>query len=436
MKKILFALAMILSVTAASAQTKTPAAAKSALDKAIATSQNAKKATKAATWLNLGKAYLDAYNAPTGVILSGIDKNQLMLMGFNERPVSSEMEPVTIGGETIFREAYADKNVYYYQNGTVAFTEVTKPVVENALEKAIEAYTKAKELDVKGSSAKKIESAIEDIHTKAIDEAYVHYNFGRMEQAGALFSLASDAYATVGKPDFENQYNSAYTYKAVGKLEKAAEILNKCLENDYYHDGDVFSQLGDIYKTIDSTKVIPVLKKGFEKFPQNQGILVGLINSYIETKADVNEIISLIDKAIVLEPNNASLYYVKGNIYKELDNEEQVLASYGKCFEVDPSYVFGFVGEGQYYYDKALKILEDAQDADWRTYDKEFAKYKEVMKKSIEPFENAFNITTDEGVKLGVAEYLKNIYFRYTNDGDEYVEAYNKYDEFVKANSK
>ena len=62
MKRILLALALLASLQVASAQqqVKSVSAAQKAAEKAIAASQDAKKSTKQATWLKLGKAYIDA----------------------------------------------------------------------------------------------------------------------------------------------------------------------------------------------------------------------------------------------------------------------------------------------------------------------------------------------------------------------------------------
>ena len=66
MKRILIALAVLLSVQVADAQTKSPEAAKKAVESAEAASKDAKKAAKVATWTKLASAYMDAYNAPAG----------------------------------------------------------------------------------------------------------------------------------------------------------------------------------------------------------------------------------------------------------------------------------------------------------------------------------------------------------------------------------
>ena len=72
MKRILIALAVLLAVQVADAQTtKTPAAAKKAVESAKAASENPKKEAKVATWLKLADAYMAAYNAPAGSARSG-----------------------------------------------------------------------------------------------------------------------------------------------------------------------------------------------------------------------------------------------------------------------------------------------------------------------------------------------------------------------------
>ena len=58
MRKLLIVLALLASVQVADAQGV--AAVKKALDAAVADSQNAKKATKVATWTKLGESYISA----------------------------------------------------------------------------------------------------------------------------------------------------------------------------------------------------------------------------------------------------------------------------------------------------------------------------------------------------------------------------------------
>ena len=141
MKKILLVLALIATVQFAYAQK--PEALKKAVEKAEVEAQNPKKAAKAATWLKLGEAYLKAYDAPAGNIWIGASQQELTIALAGQKPVAQEQ----VGN--YLKLVYADKDVYLNEAGSVAFYEVTNPIVENALEKAVEAYKKAYELEPK-----------------------------------------------------------------------------------------------------------------------------------------------------------------------------------------------------------------------------------------------------------------------------------------------
>ena len=51
---------------------------------------------------------------------------------------------------------------------------------------------------------------------------------------------------------------------------------------------------------------------------------------------------------------------------------------------------------------------------------------------ALEPFEKAYNITKDNQLKVSIAEYLKNIYYRFISNGPDYEAGYKKYNEVVK----
>ena len=43
-------------------------------------------------------------------------------------------------------------------------------------------------------------------------------------------------------------------------------------------------------------------------------------------------------------------------------------------------------------------------------------------------------MTKDETLKVSIAEYLKNIYYRFISKGPQYEEGYKKYDAIVSGN--
>lgn len=430
MKKILLALAVLASMQVANAQVKSAADAKKAVEAAEAAASNEKKAIKTATWLKLGQEYVKAYDAPTGNIIPGSSKTELALMMGSEKPVSTEA--VEIQGTPYTKEVYADKNLYFNANGQLAVIEVTKPVYTDALEKAIAAYQKAYDLDASHAKSKDIAAAFDLIGQKYNTEAYNKYTLGDLASASKYFEKAAEveALAPLSKIDTTSIYNAGFTAWATKDMSKAKELFEKCYNLGYYYEGgEVFAKLADV----DTLNTKKYLEEGFEKFPQSQSILIGLINYYLKSNESTDRLFELLDKAKANEPNNASLFYVEGNIRSQLGDTENAVKAYRKCAEINPEYEYGFIGEGTMYYNKAIEVQTKAQDElDDTKYMALVKEFEEDLKACIPAFEKAFEVTKSEQVKAGVAEYLKNAYYRFRDEGADYKAGYEKYSTYGK----
>ncbi len=430
MKKILLALAVLASMQVANAQVKSAADAKKAVEAAEAAASNEKKAIKTATWIKLGQEYVKAYDAPTGNIIPGSSKTELALMMGSEKPVSTEA--VEIQGTPYTKEVYADKNLYFNANGQLAVIEVTKPVYADALEKAIAAYQKAYDLDASHAKSKDIAAAFDLIGQKYNTEAYNKYTLGDLASASKYFEKAAEveALAPLSKIDTTSIYNAGFTAWATKDMSKAKELFEKCYNLGYYYEGgEVFAKLADV----DTLNTKKYLEEGFEKFPQSQSILIGLINYYLKSNESTDRLFELLDKAKANEPNNASLFYVEGNIRSQLGDTENAVKAYRKCAEINPEYEYGFIGEGTMYYNKAIEVQTKAQDElDDTKYMALVKEFEEDLKACIPAFEKAFEVTKSEQVKAGVAEYLKNAYYRFRDEGADYMAGYEKYSTYGK----
>ncbi|MBR4428333.1 MAG: hypothetical protein IKS78_03160, partial [Clostridia bacterium] len=269
---------------------------------------------------------------------------------------------------------------------------------------------------------------------------YTAYQLSRFEQASDYFERSFNASATapLSKLDTAILYNAGFSAWRAGDLDRAKQLFTRCLDYGYYATGgDVYVKLSDIARKQEDTKLSKdYLEAAFVKFPQSQGILVGLINYYLESNEDTGRLFELIGEAKENEPDNASLYYVEGNIYKQLGNRENAIASYRKCAETDAAYPYGFIGEGLLLYECAAKTLDEAVN------EMNDAKYRALLEKAnadleaaVAPFESAFGILDDAQTKLGVAEYIKNICFRF-RDKEGYQAKYEQYAAFVEANKE
>ena len=430
MKKVLLVLAFAAAFTAANAQVKSVAAAQTAVQKAKADVENPKKAEKFATWMKYGQTLIDAYDAPAGNGWLGAGKNEVQLVSNNEKPVS--VEQVVLSGQAWEKEVYPTRNYYYNEAGQLGIIEVTKPIYEDALDNALAAYKKAGELDVKNSKTKDIVSAINNISSKFNEEAYTAYTLGDLAKASTLFEKAAIAKETapLSQLDSNSIYNAGFTAWLVGDLDRAEKFFKRSYDIAYYGDGgETFAKLADIAeKKGNAEKGKDYLEEGFQKFPQSQSILVGLINYYLSNNGSTDRLFELLDEAKKNEPNNPSLYYVEGNICNQLDKTDEAVAAYDQCAVIDPNYAYGYIGKGQMFYNLAIKYSEQAQDEmDDAKYMALVEKFENSLKACIEPFEKAFNILQDDQTKSAVAEYLKNACFRFRTTDASYQEKYDKY---------
>lgn len=428
------ALAVLLTIQIADAQVKTPADAKKAVESATTATENPKKASKPATWLKLAGAYMDAYTAPMGNGWIGANKQELTFIMGSDKPTSTQT--VTLAGEQYSKETYSTMNYYFNANNQLALIEVTKPVYEDALDKALEAYRKAAEVDVKGSKTKDIDAGIKNISAKYVEQGMNKYMFGDLKAASVCFEKAVNASESAPTPAIDTMaiYNAGFTAWMTQDYAKAEPFFKRCLDLGYTEDGEVYAKLADIYSKLDKKEdAKSVLEKGFSAYPQNQSIIIGLINYYIESGEQPDELFALLDVAKKNEPNNASLYYVEGDIHNKLGHKDEAIAAYLKSNEIDPNYEFGLIGIGILYYNEALEIQEKAaNEFDDAKYAALIEEFEAALMNAIDPFEKAFNITKDNQIKVSIAEYLKNIYYRFRDKDPKYEEGYNKYSTIVE----
>ena len=450
MKRIFIALALVLSLQVADAQVKSPEAVKKAVEAAEAASQDPKKNIKPTTWLKLAEAYMNAYTNPAGIGWVGASKQELQMLMAGQQPLS--VEQAEVAGEAYTKEVYATCNYYFNGAGVLQIIEVTAPLYEDALENARVAYYEANKVDAKQAKLKDVNAGLEDIARKYINDAFNSYQFGDLAGASVLFEKAAKAAATepLNKIDTTAVYNAGFTAWMVQDYERAKSFFLECLAVPYYHeDGEVYSKLADVYAKLgDKAMTVETLEKGFSQFPQSQSILIGLINYYLENNENPDRLFELINLAKQNEPNNASLYYVEGNIYNELrqaTKEDEAKAAeylakaveaYDACEGVNPAYEFGHIGKGVMFYNYAIEIQEKANlEFDDKKYMALVEQFEAALMNAIAPFEKAFEVSADDSLKVSIAEYLKNIYYRFVTKGEEYEAGYNKYAEIVKNGS-
>lgn len=436
MKKIMILLALLSAMQIANAQ-KSAEAVNKAINAAKAACNDPKKAAKVGTWLSLAKASEEAYTAPQLQGLVGSGRNEVQMLNGNAKVLSTSEE--TLNGTNYIVDHYASCDYYYSEAQVLQMIVVTTPYVENPLETALYAYENASKNDPKGSKTKDIREGIKKVAEFYQNDAISAYQMGKLEAASELFQKSADARATspLSEIDSASVYNSGLTAFMAGNYEAAKAKMQACVKIDYLESGEVYAKLAESYKKLGDTLACKnTLEEGFAKCPDNQGILVGLINLYLDTNDDPEKLFSLLDIAKKNEPTNASLYYVEGNIRKQLGQNEKAYEAYEKCAQVNPAYEFGYIGSGLLHWETAVKIQEEAEkEFNDRKYQALVEKFDAELEAAIPCFEKAFDTTVENATKVALAEYLKNIYFRFRDKDASYQAAYDKYNSIVKENN-
>ena len=437
MKRIVFALAILASIQVANAQTvKSAESAAKKVESAKAATQNEKKAVNPATWIKLGQSYIDAYNVVQGNGYPGAQEAELAILLEGVKPASTE--EVTIQN-TAYTVQHYETCDYYLSNGRIVMMVTTKPAVEDPLGNSLEAFKKAADLDKAGKKTKDISAAIGIIHDKYAGEAVNAYQFGNYEESSKYFEAAYETsmvepYAQI---DTNSIYNAGLTAFIGGNYDRAKVFFEKCVETKYYgEEGDVYARLAAIAeKNGDKELSVKYLEEGFVNYPKSQSILIGLINYYTTSEGSTDRLFELLDVAKANEPNNASLWYVEGNIRLKMDppQVEKAFEAYDHCAEIDPGYEYGYIGKGIYLYNHAVDIQEKASnEMDDNKYAALVEEYDKTLKASIVAFEKSYEVTKDNEIKLTVAEYIKNACFRFRSD-PEYQAKYEKYEAIIAA---
>ncbi len=270
------------------------------------------------------------------------------------------------------------------------------------------------------------------VESKYVKMAYDNYNSGHYTLASQYFEMAYlDHDSTSGNVD-AYLYNAALSALLGENAIRAESLLNQCIEKGYEADGQVYFNLAEAAKLSGDTEAeMQRLQEGAEKYPENQSILIAMINICLDDETRSDELMGLLDKAKANDPHNASLWYVEGNALMKAGKEDEAIKAFSQCVKVDPAYPHGFMGIGQHWYNRAYDIYSEMDKTNNPKKLKELNdKYIDVLQRCIDPFESAFRIADKESLKKNIASYLANVYKVLMATEPGYTAKYEKYSKY------
>lgn len=307
-----------------------------------------KKKLKVSTWSKRSNIYYDIYSFVTKGLYVGMpaDDNFISVKSIAKEPGKK----FTQGDMEIWE--YEHMNLYI-KNGLLEKIEQTEFIDENALEKSAEALLKAVEIDEKGKFKEKTTTMdmVQMIKTSIINDAITHYvDAGKAEEnqkpekSKELYSKAY-SYMDYGYKLLElpkNEDDTIFSRNQVGYFlgvisfkaedyDKSKMHFQNCIDIDY-EGGAAYHYLAESYAASgDSVKFIEVIKEGFDKYPEEEQLIIDLINFYM-TKNQTEKAIEYIDIAIEKNPENPSYYSAKATVYD--NGTEKIKEEYKKQMDM------------------------------------------------------------------------------------------------------
>ena len=420
---------------AATAQKINADSFKAKLSKSDLDIANPKKSGKSATWFNRGKLCADAIMAPTKNLFSGLDANMLA-MSVGVMP--TEVKENTHSFEWI--------DVLTKDSKVVAWN-IKKEVLPNAYEIAKEAFLKAYELDP--ASASKVKTALEALIN--------HYSeLGSVSLDATNYKTAIDAYIkavelqknpAIGKEDSRYYFFAGQLAAFLGAQEAkyfadGEKYLVKANELGYSDEqGNLYYFLFHCYygqRAADKENLVKAknaLLQGIEKYPRNERIMEGLIQLYTSEEGIGNpaDLVERIDKMLTEKPDNADLWFARGQVFFKLKNFDECITSFLKINDLRPNDYDTNFYLGYFYMAKGDEVNRafNARLDSINSQEEYQAGLKEVnaaYMKSLPWLEKAMDLKPES---VDCAEYLKVLCFRLRNE-DGIMDKYNKYNALYK----
>lgn len=204
-----------------------------------------------------------------------------------------------------------------------------------AIDRAIESYLKANELDTKGSYKLENGRALRAMQGASLNAGNDAFGAKDYDKAIACYGQSEKVAKSFGEADTNAVFNSALAYESKGDAANAIKRYQEALAIGY-NKPEIYRYISGLQrKTEDNEGALTTIRGGRAKFPDNKDLIMDEMTLLLALdRADEAE--GSVKLAIEKDPNNALLYSVLGGLYNNRAANE-----YEKCNKLksDTEYV-------------------------------------------------------------------------------------------------
>lgn len=217
--------------------------------------------------------------------------------------------------------------------------------------------------------------SLDKIKKREWDNRPAEFNYIRQNLAAAHIYQANKA---MEKEDYVAAYNSYLKVKDLNVAKYnvtynlavlAAQTEQYEASISYYKDllaeGDApvsyYLEITEVYKKIGDTQaVLNTLQDARLKFPENQSVLLNLIQLFAQNN-EYKAIAPIIDEAIAQDPESIELNYLAGYSNETIGNTDLSKRYYGRVLELDPNNYEANLALGLIFLNSFLQDGEDIE---------------------------------------------------------------------------
>ena len=386
---------------------------------------------KPKTWVDRGIIYQDMFDVDTEFLYFGMAEDELTL--FMGEPNEIRTEEVEFGVRTIM--VYDNIEVYFEDGVLVGYREFDV-MHDDPLTEAYACFQKAHELLEEeelnffqriftADQGRRLQEAYLRLYGQFVNQAVLKYEENDYSSAFESFSKAIEV---AESPYYEEPldegivFNTGFVATLAGRGDEALDYYNRAREMGY-EDANLYALIADSYiERGDTLNAEIALQEGFEKFPDNNAILVELVNFYLNAD-NAEDALNYLELAKEQEPDNPTFHYAEGTLYERLEEPEKAVEAYEAALQINPDLFEANFNLGVFYYNKAVNMIEEAQEiTDNIEYAEAVNDAGDVMAESLPYLEKAHEINPDD---TDVMETLRIVYYRLGQE-EELREMYDK----------
>lgn len=385
----------------------------SKLKKSDADIQDAKKNIKSKTWITRAQLLIDIFNVHNDVLSKGMEPLRAKL--FFKEP--KEIQTTEEGADKIETYIYDRVNLKFRNGALESWTE-TQKIHPDPLPEARKALDEAIKLNTDGKADADITKIIENLKTGYEIEAVNAYDKKEFKNSYENFVKILDLNKL---PLMKNRVDTILIYYAGraalenGDYKEANRLFEEAATNKFEDPLLYVFRKQSYFANGDTAKGVAIINEGFNKYPENQSIMIELINYYLVSN-QAEEALRLLAVAKAGDPQNVSYPFAEGALYDKMGKFDDAEKSYKTCLEMNPEFYDASYNLGVLYFNKAVKIYEEASKIMDNTEFEKMQKQGDDMLKAAIPYMKKSHelMPTDKSA----LETLKTIYYRLKMDAE------------------